>query len=317
MTALAWKDAPCATASWPWPRRARSTASSSTSRTSPASWATTRKVPAGQPDRRRAAELQPRRRGQAASTSSASGWSGRIVAFRDPVAGHVAPGTTGDREQVIQTPDGAARTPGYGGFTNFANPVVRKYNIDIAEEAAKRRRRRHPLRLRPPARTAPSTRWSSPACKGGAAGSIVSFLGRRAARASTPRGAFLGASLFGIAAYRPDGGRPGRRRGSPATSTTSRRSSTRPTGGPASSASPTPTASPTRSSRVAEALQAAGRGHAARGWCPGSRTSRSRRHLRPAPGEGPDRRRPRPTGVNEWIMWDPNVTYTPGALTPG
>ena len=36
---------------------------------------------------------------------------------------------------MVQTPDGQPYR-GYGGFTNFANPVVREYNIAIAREAA-------------------------------------------------------------------------------------------------------------------------------------------------------------------------------------
>ncbi|HVM15116.1 MAG TPA: putative glycoside hydrolase [Egibacteraceae bacterium] len=59
---------------------------------------------------------------------------GRIVAFRDPILGN-AMWERGERDWVLQTP-GGERYAGYGGFTNFAHPEVRQYNIDIAVEAA-------------------------------------------------------------------------------------------------------------------------------------------------------------------------------------
>ncbi len=125
---------------------------------------------------------------------------GRIVAFRDPVLARYA-WDHGDREQVIQAPGGSAYK-GYGGFTNFADPVVRQYNIDVATEAARLgvddilydyvRRPDGPLDT-----------MVFPGLKGGAQASIVSFLGD-ARKALDPTGAFLGASLFGIAADRPE-----------------------------------------------------------------------------------------------------------------
>ncbi|MGE3232197.1 MAG: putative glycoside hydrolase [Thermoleophilia bacterium] len=125
---------------------------------------------------------------------------GRIVAFRDPVLAKWA-WDHGDRQQVIQTPTGDAYS-GYGGFTNFADPVVRKYNIDIAREGAEAgvddilydyvRRPDGPIET-----------MVFPGLKGGAQGSIVSFLAE-SRDALEPTGAFLGASLFGIAAFRPE-----------------------------------------------------------------------------------------------------------------
>jgi hypothetical protein len=124
---------------------------------------------------------------------------GRIVAFRDPVLAKWA-WANGHREQVIQAPDGTPYS-GYGGFTNFSNPVVRRYNIDIAREAAEAgvedilydyiRRPDGPLET-----------MVFPGLRGGAQKSIVSFLAS-ARQALEPTGAFLGASLFGIAAFRP------------------------------------------------------------------------------------------------------------------
>lgn len=125
---------------------------------------------------------------------------GRIVAFRDPILARYA-WDHGNREQVIQAPGGSAYQ-GYGGFTNFADPAVRQYNIDVATEAAKAgvddilydyvRRPDGPLET-----------MVFPGLKGGAQASIVSFLAE-ARTALDPTGTFLGASLFGIAADRPE-----------------------------------------------------------------------------------------------------------------
>lgn len=125
---------------------------------------------------------------------------GRIVAFRDPVQARWA-WDHGQRQQVIQTPSGDPYAH-YGGFTNFADPVVRRYNIDIAREAAAAgvddilydyvRRPDGPIET-----------MVFPGLKGGAQASIVSFLAE-SRDALEPTGAFLGASLFGIAAFRPE-----------------------------------------------------------------------------------------------------------------
>jgi hypothetical protein len=127
---------------------------------------------------------------------------GRIVAFRDPVLAKYA-WDHGHHEQVIQAPGGGPYLgSGYGGFTNFADPAVRRYNIDLAVEATKAgvddilydyiRRPDGPL-----------STMVFPGLRGGAQRSIVSFLGD-ARTALDPSGAFLGASVFGIAAYHPD-----------------------------------------------------------------------------------------------------------------
>jgi peptidoglycan/xylan/chitin deacetylase (PgdA/CDA1 family) len=124
---------------------------------------------------------------------------GRIVAFRDPI--HAAEAwKRGWRNQVIQAPDGSPYAK-YGGFTNFANPVVRKYNIDVAKRAAElgvddilfdyiRRPDGPPASMR------------FPQLKGTAEASIVSFL-RQARNELKPYDVFLGASVFGVAATRP------------------------------------------------------------------------------------------------------------------
>ena len=51
---------------------------------------------------------------------------GRLVAFRDPIYAEAA-WAAGDRDQVVQTPDGGMFST-YGGFTNFAHEAVREYN---------------------------------------------------------------------------------------------------------------------------------------------------------------------------------------------
>jgi hypothetical protein len=124
---------------------------------------------------------------------------GRIVAFRDPVYAAQA-WKRGWKSQVIQTPDGQPYS-GYGGFTNFANPTVRKYNVDIATAAAK-------LGIddvlydyvrRP---DGPISTMKFPGLKETPERSISTFLGG-ARKALKPYGTFLGASVFGVAATRP------------------------------------------------------------------------------------------------------------------
>ncbi len=124
---------------------------------------------------------------------------GRIVAFRDPIHAKYA-WDHGDRNQVIQTPDGQPYA-GYGGFTNFANPVVRQYNMDIAKEAAQRGVEDiiYDYIRRP---DGPLDTMKFPGLKGGAQRSIVAFLGD-VREELEPTGTFLGASLFGVAAFRP------------------------------------------------------------------------------------------------------------------
>ncbi|MFD3591562.1 putative glycoside hydrolase [Nocardia sp. NPDC058640] len=62
---------------------------------------------------------------------------GRIVAFRDPTLATWA-WHNGRPDWVVQNPSGQPYSSHYGpvAFTNFANPEVRQYNIDLAVEAA-------------------------------------------------------------------------------------------------------------------------------------------------------------------------------------
>ncbi|MBA3844093.1 MAG: polysaccharide deacetylase family protein [Actinobacteria bacterium] len=124
---------------------------------------------------------------------------GRLVCFRDPILAAAA-WKAGQRDWVIQTPAGKPYA-GYGGFTNFANPSVRRYQIDIALAAARAgiddvlydyvRRPDGPL-----------ASMSFPGLTGTPGSAIVGFLSdsqRALARYRT----YLGASVFGVAATRP------------------------------------------------------------------------------------------------------------------
>jgi hypothetical protein len=123
---------------------------------------------------------------------------GRLVAFRDPI--HAAAAwKAGRKNEVVQTPE---RKPyaGYGGFTNFANPAVRQYNIDIAKAAvaAGVDEILYDYARRP---DGPRASMRFPGLEGRADRSIADFL--RETRAQLPRRVFLGTSVFGVAASRP------------------------------------------------------------------------------------------------------------------
>jgi hypothetical protein len=126
---------------------------------------------------------------------------GRLVAFRDPIHAEAA-WRAGRKREVVQTPAGRPYSADYGGFTNFADPAVRQYNIDVAVAAARLgvddilydyvRRPDGPLDT-----------MRFPGLEGDAADSIVTFLAETR-KALEPTGAFLGASVFGVAVNRPD-----------------------------------------------------------------------------------------------------------------
>ena len=251
--------------------------------------------------------------------SRSTSWAGASSAASSPSAtrswrsyawenGKRAPGDPGARR--------AASTLQYGGFTNFADPVVRKYNIDVAREAAAAgvddilydyirrpgRAARHDGLPRPEGRR-PGSR-SSPSSA------------RPATRSTRPGPS----SARRCSASRPSGPRTSPR--------TSRRIARNvdyiapliyPShwGSGASTTSPTPRSEPRDDHRrVAEGLQRAGRGQ-----------RRPRRALAPgllAAGALRRRRRSAPRskgaedeGVEEWIMWDANVTYTRAACLKG
>ncbi|SHG08404.1 putative glycoside hydrolase [Streptoalloteichus hindustanus] len=127
---------------------------------------------------------------------------GRVVAFRDPVLGSWA-WKNGKSDWLVQNGGGAPWSAHYGeaSFTNYANRDVRRYNIDLAVEAAKLgfddilydyvRRPDGPLE-----------EMSVPGLTGTPEESIASFLAETQ-RELRPHGAILGASVFGVAASRP------------------------------------------------------------------------------------------------------------------
>jgi peptidoglycan/xylan/chitin deacetylase (PgdA/CDA1 family) len=125
---------------------------------------------------------------------------GRLVCFRDPIHAQAA-WRAGRRDEVVQTPDGQAYS-GYGGFTNFASPAVRQYNIDVAVAAAKAGVDEilYDYVRRP---DGPLSSMRFPGLKGRTERAIVEFLEQsRDALAHTD--ALVGASVFGVAATRPE-----------------------------------------------------------------------------------------------------------------
>ena len=125
---------------------------------------------------------------------------GRLVAFRDPKYAQAA-WRSGERDQVIQTPSGNMFST-YGGFTNFSHEEVRAYNRSIALEAESmgvkdilwdyiRRPEGDPASMVIPGLEGPSSE------------SVASFLAEMQ-RELRPRGAYQGASVFGIAAAAGD-----------------------------------------------------------------------------------------------------------------
>ncbi|HTJ75272.1 MAG TPA: putative glycoside hydrolase [Acidimicrobiales bacterium] len=126
---------------------------------------------------------------------------GRIVAFRDPPLARWA-WDNGKRDWVVQTADGTKMLDTYGGFTNPARPEVHQYNLDIALEAADagvddilwdyvRRPEGDPATMR------------IPGLPENTSNAIVTFLSTTEA-ALHQRCVYQGASVFGIAASRPD-----------------------------------------------------------------------------------------------------------------
>ncbi len=128
---------------------------------------------------------------------------GRIVVFRDPIYA-TSKWEQGISDAVIQDTDGNRLAIYDAGFTNIANPDVWQYNIDLAEEAAKAgvddvlydyvRRPEGDLG----AMIIPGI-----AEIGTPQDAIVEFL-RRSHETLRPYGVYQGASVFGIAASRPE-----------------------------------------------------------------------------------------------------------------
>ncbi len=123
---------------------------------------------------------------------------GRIVCFRDPILATAS--WPHHKERVIQTAAGAPYTD-YGGFTNFAEESVRDYNIDVAEEAARAgiddvlydyvRRPDGAL-----------SNFRFPGLRSSPEAAIETFVGQTQKRLAR-YGTKLGLSVYGIAATRP------------------------------------------------------------------------------------------------------------------
>lgn len=121
---------------------------------------------------------------------------GRLVAFRDPIYAADA-WAAGREDEVLQTPSGEMLST-YGGFANYVHPAVRQYNLDIALEAVElgvkdilwdyiRRPEGAPDTMRVPGLEGPSSE------------AVTSFLAETHDELRA-RGAYQGASVFGIAA---------------------------------------------------------------------------------------------------------------------
>ncbi|MEX0705436.1 MAG: putative glycoside hydrolase [Nitriliruptoraceae bacterium] len=125
---------------------------------------------------------------------------GRIVAFADPVLARWA-WDNDRRDMAIQTSDGEMFTGHYSGFANFAHPDVVAYNIDIAVEAA-RLGVDHILwdYIRRPDGRVSSMHFEG--LEGTPEDGIVAFT-RAAEKRLAPLGVLHGASVYGIAATRP------------------------------------------------------------------------------------------------------------------
>jgi hypothetical protein len=125
---------------------------------------------------------------------------GRIVAFRDPVLAKYE-WKAGNHDWVVQN-DAGQPLNAYGGFANFASADVQAYNLAIADEAARSgvdeilwdyvRRPEGPL-----------DSMVFPGLSGGVDEAIAAFLAKGQALLR-PLKTLQGASVFGIAATRPD-----------------------------------------------------------------------------------------------------------------
>jgi hypothetical protein len=124
---------------------------------------------------------------------------GRIVAFRDPVLAAAAV-PSGHPEWVVQRPDGQP-LDAYGGFTNAASQEVRDYNVALAVEAADagiddilwdyiRRPEGDPASQ------------VFPGLQGSVEQAVIDLLAEAEPQLHQ-RGTYQGASVFGISASRP------------------------------------------------------------------------------------------------------------------
>jgi hypothetical protein len=125
---------------------------------------------------------------------------GRLVAFADPILASWA-FENGREELAVQTADGSMYTGRYQGFGNPAHPEVVAYNVDVAVDAAAKGVD-HILwdYVRRPDGPTEGMRFDG--LDGSPTDAVVEFL-RVADEALAPYGVQHGASVYGIAATRP------------------------------------------------------------------------------------------------------------------
>ena len=124
---------------------------------------------------------------------------GRLVCFRDPIHAQAA-WQGGRRNEVVQAPDGTPYSE-YGGFTNFADPAVRRYNIDVAVAAAALGVDEilYDYIRRP---DGPISAMRFPGLRGTSERAITTFL-EESREALADSGVLVGVSVFGVSATRP------------------------------------------------------------------------------------------------------------------
>ena len=125
---------------------------------------------------------------------------GRLVCFRDPIHAQAA-WDGGRRSEVVQARGGGPYAD-YGGFTNFADPAVRKYNVDVAVAAAKLGVDEilYDYVRRP---DGPISTMRFPGLEGTPERAITTFL-EESRDALDETGVLVGASVFGVSATRPN-----------------------------------------------------------------------------------------------------------------
>ena len=309
VTAYAWADDDSARASSTSVRRRRSTRSSSTSRTKPAriGWAPAMPLASRIGSRSGIYDLE----GCARPSCTGIGVRviGRIVCFRDPV--HAAAAwKRGRRNEVVQTPTAAPTRATAASPTSRAPPCAQLQHR-ARPAAAEARRRRDPLRLR----AAPGRAALLDALPRTAA---ARRSGDRSLPAREPEGARRHDALprrVGLRRRRDAarGGRPGHPGDGARASTTSRRCSTRPLGagrvrrrGPERAAVRRSSAPRRRTSFGRCAAPA----HAIVNWLQDFSYGReySSTEVRAQIKASRD------AGVDDFILWDAAVEYTPDAL---
>jgi hypothetical protein len=124
----------------------------------------------------------------------------RIVCFRDPIAASAA-WAMGRRDMVVEAPNGTPYS-GYGGFLNVGNEAVRRYNIAVAVAAARDGVDDilYDYVRRP---DGPISTMKFPGMRGTPTEAVIEFL-KESRQALKPYGTYVGASVFGIAATDPD-----------------------------------------------------------------------------------------------------------------